>query len=61
MQVTEAPRSGLAGMQTLVTFGANDGIDGNLLDGYPKIKDLIAKMMALPDVVAWYAKNPPPQ
>ena len=26
--------------------GANDGIDGNLLDGYPKVKDLIAKMMA---------------
>lgn len=41
--------------------GANDGIDGNLLDGYPKIKELIAKLMALPAVVEWYAKNPPPQ
>ena len=41
--------------------GANDGIDGNLLDGYPMVKELIANLMALPEVVEWYAKNPPPQ
>ena len=41
--------------------GANDGIDGNLLDGFPMVKEFIAKMMALPPVVDWYAKNPPPQ
>ena len=41
--------------------GANDGIDSNLLDGFPNVKALIAKMMALPEVVSWYEKNPPPQ
>ena len=41
--------------------GANDGIDSNLLDGFPNVKALNAKMMALPEVVSWYEKNPPPQ
>jgi len=31
----------------------------NLLDGFPKVKGMIAKMMALPEVVAWYEKHPP--
>lgn len=33
--------------------------NGNLLDGYPKVKDMMAKMMALPEVVEYYEKHPP--
>ena len=45
-------------LQWLVS-GANDGIDGGLLGGYPKVLEMMAKLMALPEVVAWY-ENPPP-
>ena len=45
-------------LQWLVS-GANDGIDGNLLDGYPKVKEMIEKLMSLPEVVEYYKKNPP--
>lgn len=46
-------------LQWLVS-GANDGIDANLLDGYPKVKEMIDKLMTIPEVVTHYEKRPPP-
>ena len=45
-------------LQWLVS-GANDGIDGNLLDGYPKVKEMMSRLMSLPEVVDYYERNPP--
>ena len=39
--------------------GANDGISRDILEPYPAVKAMMAKLMALPEVVAWYEKNPP--
>jgi len=40
--------------------GVIDGIDTTIVDGYPAVKALMARLMALPEVEAWYAKHPPP-
>ena len=39
--------------------GANDGLSRDILEPYPAVKAMMAKLMALPEVVAWYEKNPP--
>ncbi|KAJ1423502.1 hypothetical protein B484DRAFT_451869 [Ochromonadaceae sp. CCMP2298] len=43
-------------LQWLVEPGVNEGISPTLLEGYPLICALIEKLMALPQVVAYYAK-----
>mmetsp|Transcript_12635 Transcript_12635/g.20449 ORF Transcript_12635/g.20449 Transcript_12635/m.20449 type:complete len:222 (+) Transcript_12635:100-765(+) len=45
-------------LQWLVS-GANTGIDNHLLAAFPKVTGLLSKMMALPEVVAWYEKHSP--
>eukprot|EP00981_Chlorochromonas_danica_P016029 scaffold15255_cov179-Ochromonas_danica.AAC.3 len=41
-------------VEWLVTPGVNDGIDSNLLESFPHMKALIAKVKALPEVVSYY-------
>jgi len=45
-------------LQWLVS-GANDGISRDLLEGYPKVREMMRKLLALPDVKAYYEKHPP--
>lgn len=48
-------------LQWLVEPGTNDGISTTLLDGYPKIKAMMAKFMALPAVVKYYETHAHPK
>lgn len=41
-------------LQWLVEPGVNDGISPTLLDAYPKLKAMMDKLMALPEVVQYY-------
>ena len=45
-------------LQWLVS-GANDGISRDLLEGYPKVREMMRKLFALPEVKAYYEKHPP--
>ena len=45
-------------LQWLVS-GANDGISRDLLEGYPKVREMMRKLLALPEVKAYYEKHPP--
>ena len=48
-------------LQWLVEPGVNEGISTTLLDGYPKVKAMMEKFMALPAVVTYYETHVHPK
>lgn len=48
-------------LQWLVEPGVNEGISPTLLDGYPKVKAMMAQFMALPAVEKYYETHTHPK